>query len=331
MKKRFDKQVSLLIDFRKDDSGAALVYITVMMLALAVLLGLAIDGARYLYLNSNLQEIADASALAGAAELDGRSDAITRAKDAAVNYLSNNANRWSDIVNSGTQIVDTGTDQPIFLSSINPDVTTSDPKTASYIRVTTTTRSIGLTFARLLSSATQADTTARATARSSFSACAQIQSFLCNPFESSEAVKGGADNWASNISVGQIFVLAGGSGGSPGNWGLIDSPGQNGHNPHDQAAFWSEQVPDSCPQYTPSQITNYPDPGNNSSAGRPGMNVRFDNPVKNLTNVAAPIVIDGLANSGGVGGYNCANDTSVTTGTAPNGNAFVQTDASPAA
>lgn len=315
-------------DFVRDESGAALIYVTLMMLALAVLLGLAVDGARYMYLNSNLQEIADAAALAGAAELDGRSDAITRATDAAVNYLSNNANRWSDVVNSGTQIVNSGADAPVFLSSRNPDVTTTDPKSASYIRVTTTTRSITLSFARLMTTVTQADTTAKATARSSFSACAEIQSFLCNPFESTETVKGGAQNWAANVSVGQMFVLAGGSGGSPGNWGLIDPPGQNGHNPHDQAAFWSEQIPDSCPQYTPGQATNYPDPGNNASAAAPGMNVRFDNPVKNLTNIAAPIVIDGLKTSGGLGGYSCANDTSTTTGTAPNGNTFVQTDAS---
>ena len=69
---------SQLRALHRDEEGAILVYVTLIILALVALLSIAIDGARILYLNSNLQEIADAAALAGAKELDGRADALER-------------------------------------------------------------------------------------------------------------------------------------------------------------------------------------------------------------------------------------------------------------
>ena len=77
-----------LSDLHRDTRGAVLLWVSVLLLIIFGFIGLAIDGARLLNLNSNLQEIADAAALAGAKELDGSSDAITRARNAALNYLS---------------------------------------------------------------------------------------------------------------------------------------------------------------------------------------------------------------------------------------------------
>jgi hypothetical protein len=294
--------------FRTDERGAVLVYVTLLILAIVALLSVSIDGARLMYLNSNLQEIADAAALASAKELDGRADAITRANTAAVNFLDNHP-EWSDIDVAGAQIVAAGDDKPVFFSALDPDVPTSDPRRASFVRVTTVVRGVNLTFGKSLMAANSVATRAQATARSVFSECASIQSFLCNPWESeqSPSVAGGALNWVNKVTPGQMFVLAGGSGGAEGNWGLIDPPGGSGHNPHDQAAFWAEIGKDNCSLAEADDIINYVDPGNNASAARPGMNVRFDNPVNGLNNTSAPVVIDGYRNQG-LGGYGCQNN-----------------------
>ena len=59
----------------QDTSGIMLPYVTVM---LVVIIGgslLAVDGARFMSLQTQMQAAADALALAGARELNGKSDA----------------------------------------------------------------------------------------------------------------------------------------------------------------------------------------------------------------------------------------------------------------
>jgi len=299
-------RVSLLRQFRDDEGGAILVWATLVFVVLLGLVSLALDGARIMNLNSNLQEIADAAALSGAKELDGRSDAITRAEDKAKNYLVNNP-RWSDVAKSGIQIASV-----TAYSSLSPLTVATSGKDGVYLRVKTVNRSTNVFFTTVTQGFVS--TNATATARSGFSACAPIQSFMCNPFENEAGytIKGGATNWMSKVTPGQQFILAGGSGGSPGNWGLIDPPASNGHNPHDQVAFWAEQKPANCALVDPKNTINYPDPGNNASAAYPGQNVRFDTYVSNpkdVDNTSAPIVIDGWAPSSGA---KCANDVNTT-------------------
>src|SRR5215470_8963536 len=104
------------------------------------LVGLALDGGAFIHLNSDLQELADAAALAGAAELDGASDAITRATDKAQHLLSNDPH-WSNVARSGLQI-----NTPTFYSSLNPDTVTTVAAEARYIKVDTVTREVAPSF-----------------------------------------------------------------------------------------------------------------------------------------------------------------------------------------
>src|SRR5437764_15255798 len=67
-----------------DNSGIILPYVPMILVVIVAFAALALDGARYMTLQTQLQHGADALALAGAAELDQRSDAITRA-NAAIN------------------------------------------------------------------------------------------------------------------------------------------------------------------------------------------------------------------------------------------------------
>ena len=87
-----------LKDFRNDQSGIALIYVTA---ALPVLIGLsllAIDVGRLSSLQSSLQHGADALALAGAGELDRRPDAITRANLAIAELVTTNTSLFATSV-----------------------------------------------------------------------------------------------------------------------------------------------------------------------------------------------------------------------------------------
>jgi Flp pilus assembly protein TadG len=71
--------------FWNDTSGLMLPYVTVMLPVLVGFGLLALDGARYMSLQTQMQEAADALALAGARELNQQSGAQTRAIDAMAN------------------------------------------------------------------------------------------------------------------------------------------------------------------------------------------------------------------------------------------------------
>src|SRR5437660_8789014 len=72
-----------------DTSGVILPYVTVMLVVIVGLSVLALDGARLMSLQTQLQNGANALALAGAAELDRLPDAETRARSAIEWLLTN--------------------------------------------------------------------------------------------------------------------------------------------------------------------------------------------------------------------------------------------------
>src|SRR5215471_8303844 len=72
-----------------DTSGIILPYVTMMLVVIVGLSVLAVDGARLMSLQTQLQNGADALALAGAAELDRLPDAEKRARTAIERLLTN--------------------------------------------------------------------------------------------------------------------------------------------------------------------------------------------------------------------------------------------------
>src|SRR5215831_3685113 len=170
---------------RKDEDGHVLIYFTIMLPVIVGMIGLALDGGAFFHLNTDLQELADASALAGAAELDGSSDAITRATDRAQNLLSNDPH-WSNtsLNASGVQIT-----TPTFYSTLNPETVTTDPTQATYIKGTTVTREVNPAFVPLtaamlgLGATSNNQTSASAVAQSTYVACSVQPLMLCNPWE----------------------------------------------------------------------------------------------------------------------------------------------------
>jgi Flp pilus assembly protein TadG len=71
-----------------DTDGVILPYVTIMLVVIIGVSVLALDGARFMYLQTQLQNGADALAQAAAAELDRTPTAITRALN-AINKFGN--------------------------------------------------------------------------------------------------------------------------------------------------------------------------------------------------------------------------------------------------
>src|SRR5205807_2134926 len=78
--------------FWNDSSGIILPYVTMVLVAIVGIALLALDGARHLSLQTQMQQAADALALAGARELDQRAGAQARATNAMANTSFGNTN-----------------------------------------------------------------------------------------------------------------------------------------------------------------------------------------------------------------------------------------------
>jgi Flp pilus assembly protein TadG len=94
----FEKGAQCARAFWDDTSGVILPYVTIMLVVIVGLSVLALDGARLMSLQTQLQNGADALALAGAAELDRLPDSETRARSAIERLLTN-----STLFGSGTR------------------------------------------------------------------------------------------------------------------------------------------------------------------------------------------------------------------------------------
>jgi Flp pilus assembly protein TadG len=290
----------LLGKLRRDEEGSIWILFAILIAVIMGMVGLALDGGRLFALNNEMQDIADAAALAGARELDFSVDSITRATDRAQNLLNNNPH-WAEGGSTGVQA---GAVQ--FYTSIGTDpgptgdVATTDPLVARYIRVTTVDRSVFPTLLRALGASKAAQTRASAMATSGIVACNTQPMMLCNPMEPNEF----------SATAGQMFHLKpkGGSGSNdfaPGDFGLVDPPGYTSSGADAIKDLLSQQSPAFC-------YFNLVNPRTGHATGPviDGLNVRFDRVGSGNTNgmdtSSAPNVTDATQpQATGKGGYQC--------------------------
>ena len=95
--------VSIFPTLRKDEDGHTVLYFTIMLPVIIGMIGLSLDGGAFFHLNTDLHELADAAALAGAKELQGKSGDRGRATTEAKTLLSNDPH-WSNVARSGVMI-----------------------------------------------------------------------------------------------------------------------------------------------------------------------------------------------------------------------------------
>ncbi len=216
---------NLVKRFRKDREGAVLVYVSVGMTVLIAMVGFAIDFARVQSLHSELQDAADAAALAAATQLDGNPGAQARATAAA----------------SGTALVSnthgtSGSDPAVSIESINfyPTLpasdddplgaTTDDDRLSEFVEVVTAPVAHTNLFLPLPGITKTRQMTATAVAGQEAQICRVTPLAICNPAErdGNTGAPFNVQDWTGT----QIMVRMTGANSqwAPGNFGLLDTP-----------------------------------------------------------------------------------------------------------
>src|SRR2546430_10275124 len=189
--------------FWDDTNGIILPYVTLLLVVIVGVSVLAIDGSRYMSLQTQLQNGADALALAGAAELDRTPTAIERANKAIGFRCEANSSTCQPIAGgrglvSNWSLFGSGSDRNVrvvgirFLRSVPvrdsdpilPGNVTSDPTPAAFVEVTVKT--IGLPTilpASVFGGSNLLTVGAQAVAGFDQVVCDFTPIFVCNPFE----------------------------------------------------------------------------------------------------------------------------------------------------
>ena len=276
-------------------------YILVLgLILMPIFLGfglLIIDIGRGNNAHSDLSAAADAVALAGARELDGRIGAIARAEVAMAQlentvsmlspdasdppislvYADEGGNEFTVVFLKDIPVSD---DTPIGAAWLSDNKAT-DGRDAKYIYVRVQSRNLGTTFlnpANLLRSSVPV--AAMAVAKSQTATCNLAPLYMCNPFEGDPGTNPAIDPFLQSFAAGnlhgRIFKLRSKDSGlsSPGNFGFLQ-PYDDAGNPDPGAnalrhSFASDQVP-KC-RISDTVTTK---PGGTGGASN-GYNVRFD-------------------------------------------------------
>lgn len=262
----------------RSEAGGVAVYSAFLGLLTVGAGSLALDIGRASVLRSQMQNRADAGALAAAAQLDGREGARTRATALAVNATQQLSNIPSD---SSALAVD----NVKFYSEVDPaKVDAEGDEDSRFIEVTLQERQIDYVLARFLKSAPQSGNhAARAVAGSDPFICHAPPLMICDPGEADAS-----DSPFLPANAGRQIQLkpppAGGSAWAPGNYGLLALPdGSSGAS--DISAALAAVQPENCYTLDVSTAT-----GVKTNKVKDGINARFDlpgglpNPAPNVMN-----------------------------------------------
>ena len=200
-----------LRSFRRDERGFVLVFFAVCIPALLGLIGLAIDGARLMALDTQLAAAADAEAIAAATRLDRSPGAIPNAR-AAAHSLSNRAT-----------LADAAATRSTFrfaerLSDLRQSATfslaDSSGRSAVYVEATTGRASLTASFLQLVGFG-GATILRRAIAESQYYACDVTPMVMCQP---------DPDAFVARARSGRQFLLRYDGGKGAGSIALLDRP-----------------------------------------------------------------------------------------------------------
>lgn len=251
-----------------DERGGVAAYVAFLSFLVIGAGALSLDFGRMALLKTQMQNRADAAAMAAAAQLDGRAGAQARAADVATNAMGQLSAIPAD-------------DSQLSLSTINFYSDWADPPTAAtgdadtrYVEVTLNPRQIDLLFEPVLNSDATADHTellnARAVAGSSPFICYAPPLMICDPSELNPS-----DDLSLPGNVGrQLAIKPAPSGGfwAPGNYGLLALPdGSSGAS--DLETALAAVQPADC--YTLDVTTAT---GVKTNKIKDGINARFDLP-----------------------------------------------------
>jgi len=254
---------------RKNERGSILATSAIGMMAILLAVGLGIDISRFYLTKTELQNAADAAALAGVSGLDGGGPGITEAANRAVQVMNNyNFNKTNVNFPRANVLFAVNLDGPY----VSEGTAFGSPTNIRFVKVTTPNEPVGVSFAALVLGKTR-NLTATATAGYSVPinvVCPWLPAFVL-------------DDPAHPIQPGQTYTfrLAPGNTISPGNYQLL-APIQSGAS-GDRAGMangvnW-------CISVGTEVATK---PGVSAGAIRQGINTRFDKYVAGLDPGTSP-------------------------------------------
>jgi len=265
----------------RDKRGAVAIYVAMVSLLLLGSGVLAVDYGRMAVLRTQMQNAADAAALAGAVELDGYEDARERAEQVARTAASQ-----SGLLLAGVGSLDVTNVE--FFSQISPDVAATSDEDAVFVRVTMVPQDIDLILEPVIARLTRRQSenivqlNAFATAKYEPIICNTPPLMICNPAET------GGPNLLSSSSIGkQVRIKAGPGGNSPapGQYGLLcPLTGNCGAGNIGQALAAVTQAQCTGPEVDTA-------PGVKTQQVREGINSRFDTSTR-FDNVPAGNIIN---------------------------------------
>jgi Flp pilus assembly protein TadG len=264
-----------------DTRGIILPYVTILLVVIIGVSALALDGARYMSLQTQLQNGADALALAGAAELDRLPDAETRAVNAINNLVANST------------LFGTGPDRSVRVSRIqfysrlpendatpmSEGIAATDATNAGFVAVTVRPMTLGTILPALFfGGASLVTTGASAVAGFDQVVCNVTPLLVCNPFEidgmsyvqATQALQEAAADPSRQRRLILLRQNAGNAPYEPGDYGFLDA---------DSLGSETTAVVDSLGKSHPTAC--FRQSGVNIRPGfvagaREGLNVRFD-------------------------------------------------------
>ncbi|TPL91330.1 pilus assembly protein TadG-related protein [Mesorhizobium sp. B2-3-10] len=277
--------------FWNDQRGIAMILVAIMLPVLIGFALLAIDMSRANGLHNDMQKGADAYALALAAELDGNTDAITRANRARDNLFAGtyaNTTKFSTSGNHALAPADLTVkylsgipaDDSIALSAAGVDAnghdwSTSDPKVAKFAEVTVNPTAFAAIFpASFLGGSNGFNVQTQAVAGFTNALCQFTPMFICNPFTNSATSLSNLQTAIAGTKKPMIWLKeqTGGSSAQygPGNYGFLSSP-EGDKNTAAITEMFAVTNPPAC--YDQSGVTTRP---GNIPPVDAGINTRFD-------------------------------------------------------
>lgn len=301
MKSPLRHMKSLMRNILQNEKGSVTAYVAVFATLGLGLGALSIDMGRATVLKTQMQNRADAGAMAGAAQLDGRDGARARATEVAINAMQHRTLLAADEPVLAVESV-------AFYSEVSPALVVADSdETAKFISVTMEPRSLTYIFKPILSGNYSETTTmeAEALAHPDPYMCHAPPLMICDLGENDATI-----DLNSEDVIGRQIVLKppqGGDDWAPGNYGLLALPdGSIGASALEEAL--AAVVPQDC--YGLELGTA---PGVKTNKVQNGINARFEYetswpyPAPNVINYPQDEdVIDGSATKMGNGQWDLA-------------------------
>ncbi|MER8653436.1 pilus assembly protein TadG-related protein [Mesorhizobium sp. M0847] len=284
----------VLREFWNDQRGVAMILVAIMLPVLVGFALLAIDMSRANGLHNDLQKGVDALALATAAELDGRPDAIIRANRAASTLLTEQKTKFStagdhtfarsDVTVTYLTGIPASDDTRLDAAGVDANGVnwaSTDPAAVSFAEVTVNASGLAdgagafetIFPASFIGSNDTMDIRPQAVAGFLTGVCDFTPVFICNPYEGdpNHTLQDAAADPNLRRRLIEVRKVGNGAAAGPGNFGFLQPPAGVGNG----AKALAETIATSKPKGCYGQKGVDTKTGQNAGPVQDAFNVRF--------------------------------------------------------